>query len=144
MDRRGVVKQRLAAEVGTLYKDAPERIALVYPSPYSVGMSSLGIQTIYREINAQSGRAAERAFLPDEVRKPGKRRAVPAGPGSAAATRAGMRRRRQPGRAGRPRIGVCTLAGSGSMNARNARRSPTRRIARELAGWCWSLAVLDD
>jgi len=80
MDRRGVVKQRLAAEVGTLYKDAPERIALVYPSPYSVGMSSLGFQTIYREINAHSGRAAERAFLPDEVRKPGKRRAVPAGP----------------------------------------------------------------
>ena len=66
MDRRGVVRQRLADEVGTLYKDAPERVALVYPSPYRVGMSSLGFQTIYREINAHPGRAAERAFLPDD------------------------------------------------------------------------------
>jgi radical SAM superfamily enzyme YgiQ (UPF0313 family) len=74
MDRRGVVRQRLAAEVGTLYKDAPERVALVYPSPYRVGMSSLGFQTIYREINGHPLRAAERAFLPDDAVKPGRRR----------------------------------------------------------------------
>ncbi len=41
--------------------------ALVYPSPYHVGMSSLGFQTIYRELNALPGVAAERAFLPDDV-----------------------------------------------------------------------------
>src|SRR5262249_54087121 len=38
-----------------------------YPSPYHVGMSSLGFQTVYREIHAHPEAAAERAFLPDEV-----------------------------------------------------------------------------
>jgi radical SAM superfamily enzyme YgiQ (UPF0313 family) len=61
------VRARPAAEVGTIRKDAPERVALVYPSPYSVGMSSLGFQTIYRAINDSPGRAAHRAFLPDDV-----------------------------------------------------------------------------
>jgi len=67
LNERALVEQRLAAEIGTLYKDAPERIALLYPSPYHVGMSSLGFQTIYREINEEPTRAAERAFLPDDV-----------------------------------------------------------------------------
>ncbi|HEX2677449.1 MAG TPA: radical SAM protein [Polyangiales bacterium] len=57
----------MAEERGTLRKDAAERVALCYPSPYHVGMSSLGFQTIYREINSRAGRAAERAFLPDDV-----------------------------------------------------------------------------
>lgn len=61
------IRARLADEQGTLYKDAPDKVALVYPSPYQVGMSSLGFQTIYREINGAAGRAAERAFLPDDV-----------------------------------------------------------------------------
>jgi len=60
------VRARLADEVGTLRSEAPERVALVYPSPYRTGMSSLGFQTIYREINGSPGRAAERAFLPDD------------------------------------------------------------------------------
>ncbi|MFW5876672.1 MAG: radical SAM protein [Myxococcota bacterium] len=60
------VRRRLGDEIGTIRKDAPERVALVYPSPYAVGMSSLGFQTIYREINGSPGRAAHRAFLPDE------------------------------------------------------------------------------
>jgi radical SAM superfamily enzyme YgiQ (UPF0313 family) len=60
------IRRRLAAEVGGVTKDAPERVALVYPSPYTVGMSSLGFQTILREINESPGRAAHRAFLPDE------------------------------------------------------------------------------
>ena len=55
-------------ETGVVRKDAPERVALVYPSPYRAGMSSLGYQTIYREINDSQGRSAERAFLPDDVR----------------------------------------------------------------------------
>lgn len=53
-------------ERGTIFKDAPERVALLYPSPYHVGMSSLGFQTIYREINSVAQRVAERAFLPDD------------------------------------------------------------------------------
>jgi len=66
MDLRARIAERLAAETGTLFKEAPERVALVYPSPYSVGMSSLGFLTIYREINSRPGRAAERAFLSDD------------------------------------------------------------------------------
>jgi radical SAM superfamily enzyme YgiQ (UPF0313 family) len=61
------IRSRLADELGTCVKDAPEKVALLYPSPYHVGMSSLGFQTIYREINESPGRAAERAFLPDDV-----------------------------------------------------------------------------
>lgn len=64
---REEVRARKRDERGTIIKDAPERVALLYPSPYRTGMSSLGYQTIYREINAQPGRAAERAFLPDDV-----------------------------------------------------------------------------
>jgi radical SAM superfamily enzyme YgiQ (UPF0313 family) len=61
------VKNRLARERGTLYKSAPLRIALCYPSPYRIGMSSLGYQTIYREINLHPHASAERAFLPDDA-----------------------------------------------------------------------------
>src|SRR5205814_889968 len=61
------VEALLADEVGTLRKDAPFKVALCYPSPYHVGMSSLGYQTIYRELNGHPGVCAERAFLPDDV-----------------------------------------------------------------------------
>ena len=64
MDAR---EQRLAREDGTLFKDAPLRVALCYPSPYHVGMSSLGFQTVYRLIHLTPGATAERAFLPDDV-----------------------------------------------------------------------------
>jgi radical SAM superfamily enzyme YgiQ (UPF0313 family) len=61
------IRTRLADEQGTLRKQASTRIALCYPSPYQVGMSSLGFQTIYREIHAHPDATAERAFLPDDV-----------------------------------------------------------------------------
>lgn len=61
------LRQLRAAEDGTIYKQAPTRVALVYPSPYHAGMSSLGYQTIYRLLNERPGTAAERAFLPDDV-----------------------------------------------------------------------------
>ena len=57
----------LAAEEGTLRKVAPLRVALCYPSPYHVGMSSLGFQTVYREIHAHQDATAERSFLPEDV-----------------------------------------------------------------------------
>jgi radical SAM superfamily enzyme YgiQ (UPF0313 family) len=60
------VDERLSAEKGTLYKSAPFRVALVYPSPYNVGMSSLGFQTIYRLLNERDAFVCERSFLPDE------------------------------------------------------------------------------
>lgn len=56
---------RLAAEVGTIRTHGDLAVALVYPSPYHVGMSSLGFQTVYRLLAAQPDVAVERAFLPD-------------------------------------------------------------------------------
>lgn len=61
------VKQRVAEEQGTLYKEAAVRVGLAYPSPYHVGMSSLGFQTIYRELHRHPLASAERVFLPDDV-----------------------------------------------------------------------------
>lgn len=60
-----VIRQRLDAEVGRLRKEAPARVCLAYPSPYSAGMSSLGFQRIYRALMEADGTMAERAFLPD-------------------------------------------------------------------------------
>jgi radical SAM superfamily enzyme YgiQ (UPF0313 family) len=58
-------KALLKAERGTLFKQGALGVALCYPSPYRVGMSSLGFQTIYRKINELPFAFAERAFLPD-------------------------------------------------------------------------------
>ena len=57
----------LAAEEGTVHKDWGGKIAvaLVYPNAYSVGMSNLGFQTIYRHLNALPDVVCERVFLPD-------------------------------------------------------------------------------
>jgi radical SAM superfamily enzyme YgiQ (UPF0313 family) len=56
----------LAAERGTLFKQAETRVALVYPSPYRAAMSSLGYQQIYRTLHEMPGVAADRAMLPDD------------------------------------------------------------------------------
>ncbi len=61
------VRRRVRDEEGMPHKAASYRIALCYPAPYAVGMSSLGFQTIYREIHLHPGAAAERAFLPDDA-----------------------------------------------------------------------------
>ncbi len=60
------LRKKLAAEVGRLERTASFTIALAYPSPYHVGMSSLGYQQIYRLIQSSGDVACERAFLPDE------------------------------------------------------------------------------
>jgi radical SAM superfamily enzyme YgiQ (UPF0313 family) len=62
---RDVIRARLGRELGRIDKHAPWRVALSYPSPYSVGMSSLGFQQIYRLLQALPGVACERVFLPD-------------------------------------------------------------------------------
>lgn len=64
---QAIARARLARETGTVFKDAPTRVALCYPSPYHVGMSSLGFQSIYGRINQTPGACAERVFLPDDV-----------------------------------------------------------------------------
>ena len=61
------LRARLADEQGTISGPGATRIALCYPSPYHVGMSSLGFQTIYRELNLHPDCAAERAFLPEDA-----------------------------------------------------------------------------
>ena len=41
------------------------RVVLAYPNTYALGMSNLGVQTIYRLLNALPEVSCERAFLPD-------------------------------------------------------------------------------
>jgi radical SAM superfamily enzyme YgiQ (UPF0313 family) len=65
---RDELRRFLEAETGAIRKEAPFRLALVYPSPYRAAMSSLGYQTIYRRLNAMDGVAADRAVLPDDDR----------------------------------------------------------------------------
>jgi radical SAM superfamily enzyme YgiQ (UPF0313 family) len=60
------IRRRLADETGRIAKQAPFTVALCYPSPYRVGMSSLGYQRIYRALMESPGLACERAFLDDE------------------------------------------------------------------------------
>jgi len=63
------IRQRVSEEEGVLRKTAALRVALCHPSPYTVAMSSLGFQTIYREIHLHPEASAERAFLPDDARE---------------------------------------------------------------------------
>jgi radical SAM superfamily enzyme YgiQ (UPF0313 family) len=63
---RDRIRDRLADEVGRIVKQAPFTVGLCYPSPYRVGMSSLGYQRIYRALMEAPGLACERAFLDDE------------------------------------------------------------------------------
>jgi radical SAM superfamily enzyme YgiQ (UPF0313 family) len=63
------IRKRVGEEYGVLRKQSPICVALCYPAPYRVAMSSLGFQSIYREIHGHPGCAAERAFVPDEPEK---------------------------------------------------------------------------
>jgi radical SAM superfamily enzyme YgiQ (UPF0313 family) len=62
-----IVRRRLAAERGRIDKEAPFTVALCYPSPYRVGMSSLGYLSIYRTIQDEPAMACERVFLADDA-----------------------------------------------------------------------------
>ncbi len=46
-------------------ENGPFRVCLVFPNVYRVGMSNLGLQTVYRTLNRLPGVTCERAFLPD-------------------------------------------------------------------------------
>jgi radical SAM superfamily enzyme YgiQ (UPF0313 family) len=54
----------LEQETGTIYKDWGGRlpVALAYPNTYYVGMSSLGLQTVYRLFNRRPDVVCERVF----------------------------------------------------------------------------------
>jgi radical SAM superfamily enzyme YgiQ (UPF0313 family) len=59
-----IARDRLAKEQGALLKDWGGRlpIALVYPNSYFLGMSNLGMQTVYRLFNNDPDVVCERAF----------------------------------------------------------------------------------
>lgn len=54
----------LAGERGTIRKQAPVRIALGYPAPYPVAVSSLGFQTVYRAWSSIPSVSCARFFAP--------------------------------------------------------------------------------
>jgi radical SAM family uncharacterized protein len=57
----------LNEETGAIRKrrHAETTIALVYPNTYHVGMSNLGFQTVYQQLNALDDIVCERSFLPE-------------------------------------------------------------------------------
>jgi radical SAM superfamily enzyme YgiQ (UPF0313 family) len=61
---KAAIDRRLHDEVGTLGIGQPAAFCMAYPSPYAVGMSSLGFQTLYRRLWSL-GIGCHRAFLPD-------------------------------------------------------------------------------
>jgi radical SAM superfamily enzyme YgiQ (UPF0313 family) len=71
-DRRGPLDPRTAAldvlarEVGAIRKPhgGRLRVALAFPNTYFVGMSNLGLQTVYTLFNADDRVVCERVFLP--------------------------------------------------------------------------------
>lgn len=63
-----IARQRLQTERGTIFKEPGQvrlRFALAYPNTYFVGMSNLGLQTMYRVMNQRPDTVCERVFLPD-------------------------------------------------------------------------------
>src|SRR5215467_13481840 len=66
--RARVERQRdaLSKEVGAVRKPhgGRLRVALAFPNTYFVGMSNLGLQTVYRLLNADERVVCERVFLP--------------------------------------------------------------------------------
>jgi radical SAM family uncharacterized protein len=60
------VRELLSREKGTTYKKWGDkvRVCLIYPNTYSLGMSNLGFQAVYRLLNNNESVVCERAFLP--------------------------------------------------------------------------------
>ena len=62
------MKQVLDKEQGAeIFAPGARRpVAFVYPNSYNIGMSNLGLQILYKEINSRGDTACERFFLPDK------------------------------------------------------------------------------
>jgi radical SAM superfamily enzyme YgiQ (UPF0313 family) len=65
-DLRDRASETLAREVGFVRKPHGDRlrVALAFPNTYWVGMSNLGLQTVYRQFNEADDVVCERVFLP--------------------------------------------------------------------------------
>ena len=63
-DERRKARERLLREQRTVFKDWGGRlpIALIYPNSYYVGMSNLGLHTVYRLFNNHKNIVCERLF----------------------------------------------------------------------------------
>lgn len=68
-DRTAGAAALLAREVGTIRKSHAGRlrVALAFPNTYYVGMSNLGLQTVYSLFNADDRVVCERVFLPPKT-----------------------------------------------------------------------------
>ena len=66
------LQKTLAEEQGAMVfaPGSKHSFALVYPNTYHVGMSNLGFQIIYQQINSRGDTACERLFLPDKKTEP--------------------------------------------------------------------------
>ena len=66
------LQKSMEQEQGTIIFAPGSRqgFALVYPNTYHVGMSNLGFQIIYQQINSRGDTACERLFLPDRKVEP--------------------------------------------------------------------------
>jgi len=67
-DPHAQARETLAREVGFVRKPhgGRLRIALCFPNSYFVGMSNLGLQTVYSLCSADERFVCERVFLPDK------------------------------------------------------------------------------
>ena len=50
----------------TINPHAEQKVAIIYPNTYFVGMSNLGLHIIYEEINLRNDSVCERIFLPEK------------------------------------------------------------------------------
>jgi len=63
-DERAAIQERRSREIVLCEVPQDASFALAYPSPYRAGMSSLGFQSLYRQLN-EAGVGTHRVFLPD-------------------------------------------------------------------------------
>ena len=68
-DARADARDVVSREVGTIRKshEGRLRVALAFPNSYFVGMSNLGLQTVYSIFNADDRVVCERVFLPPKA-----------------------------------------------------------------------------
>ena len=64
--QRSSIRERVRTERGNDFAQGGAAIALLYPSPYRAGMSSVGFQWVLKLLR-DAGYQVERAFLPDDV-----------------------------------------------------------------------------
>ena len=65
-EQKLTIRRRLKEERGNAFAQGGAPIAMLYPSPYRAGMSSVGFQWVLK-ILREAGFQVERSFLPDDV-----------------------------------------------------------------------------